>query len=282
MRALQQIASIVLVVVGASFLASGVVLFWADANLFDTDRVVETAVDSLDSEPVQALLAEQVIERVMGIVGDEAYRTQVTAIVSDAVADPQVHALVGVGVRAAHELVVSGEAEQIPLRLTALAERVRAEIVTQAPDLEPRIPPTEHLLDFDVFERADLPPVWRVADRFRDAAALVVSLGAVLVGLGLVIGPARWLRLVVAGVTFAAFGVASILGLQAAVRNVQDRVNDPIVAAATDELFETFFSSLDMQSVLMIVGGLLAAMFGVAVRLMRPEYSRRRDVGLWR
>ena len=282
MSALQRVTSIVFAVVGAALLAAGAVLFWADSNLFDTDRVVERTDEALASEPVQALLTERIVDRVMTVVGNEAFRSQVTTIVSDAVADQRVQALVNSGVRDAHLLLVTGEADQIPLRLTALAEWVRTEIVTAVPDLEPQLPPTEDILDFELLDRTDLPPVWRLADRFRDAAALVVSLGAVLVGLALVIGPARWLRLVVAGVTFAAFGVASVIGLQAAIREVQDRITDPIAESATEELFSTFFSSLDTQSILMIVGGLLGAMFGIAVRLMRPEYSRHRDVGLWR
>ena len=127
----------------------------------------------------------------------------------------------------------------------------------------------------DLFDRSDLPPVWRLADRFHEAAALLISLGAVIVGLAFVIGPARWIRLIVGGVTFAAFGFVGIIALGRAIAIVEDRITDPIAVAATRDIFDAFFTSLDTMSIVMIVAGLLAAMFGVAIRLMRPEYSRR-------
>lgn len=282
MKTLQRIVSIVLAVAGATLLAAGAVLLWAESNVFDTEQVVERADEALSSEPVQALLIDRTVDRVMQYVGNEALRSQVTTIVTDAVESEQIQALVNTGVRQAHVVLVTGDGEEIPLRLTALAERVREAIIAEVPELEPQLPPGDEVLDFDFVERADLPEVWRVVDRFRDSAPMVVGLGAVLVGLALVIGPARWLRLVVAGVTFAAFGALNLIGLNAATSEAQDRITDPLALAAADELLSTFFSSLETQSILMLVAGLLAALGGVAVRLMRPEYSRHRDDGLWR
>ena len=275
MRTFQRITSIVLVLVGAATLAVGIVLWWADSHLFDTEAVLDTTDDVLTSPDVQALLTARITTRVMEQVGDESFRNQVAEIVGEAVADAEVQALVKDGVRTAHRLLVDDDAEQIPLRLDSLSREIRANVIAEVPDLAGVLPPTDDILTFDLLERSDLPPVWRLADRFHDTAALLISVGAVIVGLALVIGPARWIRLVVGGVTFAAFGFVGIVALGRAIAVVEDRITDPIAVAATRDIFDAFFTSLDTMSIAMIVAGLLAAMFGVAIRLMRPEYSLR-------
>jgi hypothetical protein len=193
-------------------------------------------------------------------------------IVEEAVGDPRVRALVNDGVRQAHQALVSGGAEQVALRLEALSREIRQTVVATVPELQGRIPDTD-VLTFDLITRSDLPDVWRLAERFHDAAAMFLSIGAVLVGVALVIGPARWLRLLVGGLTYAGLGLLCIVALRAAITVVEDRITDPLAAAATGDIFDAFFASLDTRAIVMVIGGLLAAMFGVAIRLMRPEYE---------
>ena len=275
MRTLRRVTSVVLVIIGAATLAVGAVLWWADRHLFDTESVLETTDDVLTSPDVQALLTARITTRVMEHIGDESFRNQVSRIVEEAVADTEVQALVKLGVRDAHRLLVDGDVETIPLRLSALNREIRANVIAEVPELAGSLPPTEDVLTFDLLQRSELPAVWRAADRFHEVAAALISVGAVLVGLALVIGPARWIRLMIGGITFAAFGFAGIVALSRAIAIVEDRITDPIAVAATRDIFDAFFTSLDTLSIVMIVGGLLAATFGVAVRLMRPEYSRR-------
>ena len=272
MKLLQRTISIVLTVVGAALLAMGTVLWWADGHLFDTASVVAQTDDVLESPDVQVLLTARITDHVMVFVGDQAFRPQVETIVEEAVADPRVRALVNDGVRQAHQALVTGDAEQVALRLEALSRDIRQTVVAAVPELEGRIPDTD-VLTFDLITRSDLPDVWRLAERFHDAAATCLSIGAVLVGVGLVIGPARWLRLLVGGLTFAAFGAVMFVALRAAITVVEDRITDPLAAAAAGDIFDAFFASLDARAIVMVIGGLLAAMFGVAIRLMRPEYE---------
>ena len=272
MKLLQRTISIVLTVVGAALLAMGTVLWWADGHLFDTASVVAQTDDVLESPDVQVLLTARITDHVMVYVGDQAFRPQVEMIVEEAVADPRVRALVNDGVRQAHQALVSGDAEQVALRLEALSRDIRQTVVAAVPELEGRIPDTD-VLTFDLITRSDLPDVWRLAERFHEAAAMFLSIGAVLVGVGLVIGPARWLRLLVGGLTFAAFGAVMFVALRAAITVVEDRITDPLAAAAAGDIFDAFFASLDTRAIVMVIGGLLAAMFGVAIRLMRPEYE---------
>jgi hypothetical protein len=272
MKLLQRSISIVLTVVGAALLAMGTVLWWADGHLFDTATVVAQTDDVLTSPDVQVLLTARITDHVMVYVGDQTFRPQVEMIVEEAVADPRVRALVNDGVRQTHLALVSGDAEQVALRLEALSREIRQTVVATVPELAGRIPDTD-VLTFDLITRSDLPDVWRLAERFHEAAAMFLSIGAVLVGVGLVIGPARWLRLLVGGLTFAAFGVVCFVALRAAITVVEDRITDPLAAAAAGDIFDAFFSSLDTRAIVMVIGGLLAAMFGVAIRLMRPEYE---------
>ncbi|HEY5858834.1 MAG TPA: hypothetical protein VIX62_00935 [Actinomycetota bacterium] len=272
MKLLQRTISIVLTVVGAALLAMGTVLWWADGHLFDTATVVAQTDDVLTSPDVQVLLTARITDHVMVYVGDQTFRPQVEMIVEEAVADPRVRALVNDGVRQTHLALVSGDAEQVALRLEALSREIRQTVVATVPELAGRIPDTD-VLTFDLITRSDLPDVWRLAERFHEAAAMFLSIGAVLVGVGLVIGPARWLRLLVGGLTFAAFGVVCFVALRAAITVVEDRITDPLAAAAAGDIFDAFFSSLDTRAIVMVIGGLLAAMFGVAIRLMRPEYE---------
>ena len=209
MKLLQRTISIVLTVVGAALLAMGTVLWWADGHLFDTASVVAQTDDVLESPDVQVLLTARITDHVMVYVGDPTFRPQVEMIVEEAVGDPRVRALVNDGVRQAHQALVSGDAEQVALRLEALSREIRQTVVVAVPELEGRIPDTD-VLTFDLITRSDLPDVWRLAERFHEAAAMFLSIGAVLVGVGLVIGPARWLRLLVGGLTFAAFGAVML------------------------------------------------------------------------
>ncbi|MGE3687215.1 MAG: hypothetical protein AB7J47_12735 [Acidimicrobiia bacterium] len=271
---MQRVTSVVLMVVGAALLAMGTVLWWADGHLFDTATVVRTTDEVLASAEVQDLLTARITDDVMVYVGDEAFRPQVEVIVRDVVGDTRVHAFVNDGVREAHQALVDGDAEQIALHLEALSREIRENVVEAVPELEGRIPATD-VLTFDLLTRSDLPDVWRLAERFHEAAAMFLSVGAVLAGVSLVLGPARWIRLLIGGITFAAFGVVCIVALRAAIGVVEDRITDPLATAATGDIFDIFFSSLDRQSIVMVIGGALAAMFGVAIRLMRPEYSLR-------
>jgi hypothetical protein len=276
-RVVRFLASALLMVFGAGVIAIGAVLWWTDGHLFDTAQVVETTDDVLARDDVQALLVQTITDRVMAYVPDAALRPQVEAIVTQVLADPRTEAFINSSVSRAHGILVGKQVAQVPIELDELATEVRRQLVTAEPELEPLVPDPSTILDFDVVDRSDLPTAWRFAERFHEAALAVLLVGSGLVTLGLLLGPARWGLLAVGGIAFALVGLASGMALTTALRLLEDRVTDPIARAATKDIFDVFFAGLEQLAVIMAIVGVLVALFGIGLRLIRPEYSRRHD-----
>ncbi len=146
-----------------------------------------------------------------------------------------------------------------------VAQSVEAQILTAAPQLQGHLPDPKTVLQFDLVHRSELPVLWKVVDHVRAVAWVVVLLGAILVVLGLVIGPARGVLLIITGVSLAAFsGLIVVLantGVHLATRHASQLASD-----AAKVISDAFIDDLVRQSiVLAAIGGIVAIAGLIAV-----------------
>jgi hypothetical protein len=277
MRALRVAFSVMLALIGASSLATGFALRWADSKVFDTAEVSETSTEMFRDPDVQALLSREITEKVMEFVVDETQRGTVTNLVTQIVADQRALVLIDQGVREAHQTLVDTENPAIRLNLQQLAVEVRKSLVNVSPALEATLPPAETWFDFQLFTRDDLPKPYEWLDRFHGSAFPLMLFGGCLIALAIVLGPARWAMLMTAGLGVAAFGLAISFGLRQALRAAEDRVNDPLALTAAKDVFSLLFDDLNRQAITLTVTGAIAALLGISIGLIRPEYMREKD-----
>ena len=277
MSVLRRILSTLLVIVGAVGIVAGTHSWWVDRHLFDTEQFSATSSKMLHDADVQALLAREISTRVTASISREELKAPTELLIKQLVADEHSISLMDQGVRQAHRSLVDGTTEQIVLSLDALAVDLRERAVRAAPELDSQLPPANGFLTFTVAERSELPSVYEVATRFHRSAVALLALGGALIALGIVIGPSRWLLVVIAGLTVAALGVVSTIVVRGALNEARRRVGDPIEFAAVDTSLKIVFDSLTKQSVVLAIAGGIALLLGVSVRLIRPEYVAPRD-----
>ncbi len=270
---MRRVASIPLVVIGTFVIAFGSLAVWANAAVFDTAKVVRTTQEVLDSTAVQQLLSREITDRIVRAAGDEALRPQVATVVDRQLADPQFQATFANAVSATHRVLVDGDAGTITFNLAPVAQSVEAQILTLAPQLQGHLPDPKTALQFDLVRRSELPVLWKVVDHVREVAWLVVLLGAILVVLGLVIGPARGVLLIITGVSLAAFSGLIVLlahtGVRLATRHASQLASD-----AAKVISNAFIDDLVRQSiVLAAIGGVvaIAGLIAVAIGFGRAD-----------
>ena len=272
MTALRRAGSMTLVALGALALALGAVMIWIDGHVFDTDEVVDTTAEILETPSVRELVREQLTTRISAEVDPI-----LAPIVADAVVvvidDPRFTPLLSDAVGDAHRLLVEGDSERITFSLAAVWPVVVAELDAIDPTISPLLPDVAASLDFTLTERSELPAVWSFVDRFHRAALALVAFGLALVGLALVIGPSRWALIVVVGVGLVVTGLGVQLAAGAARQEIEDRTSGAAeeVAVAANDLFVAPLD--DRMTQLAVVGGVVI-LIGIAVRLLRPMVRR--------
>jgi hypothetical protein len=276
-KALRAVLSVMLVLVGAATLATGSVLLWTDGHVFDTEQVSTTTQDVLADPKVQGLLTREVTDRVMEYVPDQTQRPQITTLVENYVASESALTLIDQGIRTTHRQFVKGTDPTVQLNLTSLATEVRLQLVAAAPELANTLPAPDAWFNFQLLERKELPQTYKWVERFHSSALALIIFGVCLVGLALVLGPARWALLSVTGVGIAGFGFVLVFALRRALKAGEARVTDPVARAASKNIFDIFFKDLGKQSVTLIVVGGVLALLGVSIGLIRPEYMREKD-----
>jgi len=269
----RRLASIPLVVIGCFVIAFGTLAVWADRAVFDTGKVVGTTQEVLDSTAVQQLLSREITDRIVTASGNEALRPQISTVVDRQLADPQFQATFANAVSAAHRVLVDGDANTIPFNLAPVAQSVEQQILTVAPQLQGHLPDPQTVLQFDLVQRSELPVLWKIIDHVRAVAWFVVLLGVILVVLGLLIGPARGVLLIITGVSLAGFSGLIVLlahtGVHLATRNASQLASD-----AAKVISDAFLDDLVSQSiVLAAIGGIvaIAGLIAVAVGFGRAD-----------
>ena len=262
---MRRFVSIPLVLIGTFVIAFGSLVVWADHNVFDTPTVVRTTQQALDSTAVQQLLSREITDRIVTASGNEALRPQVATVVDRQLADPEFQATFANAVSASHRVLVDGDARSIPFNLQPVAQSVEQQIIAVAPQLQGHLPDPQTVLQFDLVQRSQLPVLWKIIDQVRAVSWVVVSLGVILVALGLLIGPARGVLLVITGVSLAAFAGLIVLlahtGVGLATRNASQLASD-----AAKVISDAFLDDLVRQSVVIAaIGGLLAVAGLIAV-----------------
>jgi hypothetical protein len=260
----RRFVSIPLVLIGTFVIAFGSLVVWADHNLFDTPTVVRTTQQALDSTAVQQLLSREITDRIVTASGNEALRPQIASVVDRQLADPEFQSTFANAVSASHHVLVDGDARTIPFNLQPVAQSVEQQIVAVAPQLQGHLPDPQTVLQFDLVQRSQLPVLWRIVDHVRAVSWVVVALGVILVALGLLIGPARGVLLIVTGVSLAAFaGVIVLLahtGVGLATRNASQLASD-----AANVISDAFLDDLVRQSVIVAAIGGIVAVAGLIV-----------------
>jgi hypothetical protein len=266
-RRTRNLASLVLVVVGAVLLLAGVLTYYARSQVLDQEAFGDHADAALRDSGVRHLVSREIVVNLIdrGSTDLVAARPLLESVVDAALNTPAFRRIFRkAAIRANRVLFVRGQ-DEAALDLSAAAELVTFGVRSVSPRLAKEIPE-----DFDpgklALRRGDFTThTLQVADHVRLLGILLPLLAVIALLGAVVVAPDRRVGLLRAGV--AAGAVGALLAIALAVLRArtlagvigEDEVTDAEVRSAVGGILDAYFGDLFAWSLLLGLGGLVVA-----------------------
>lgn len=270
MIALRRAAAVACCLVGVAALFGGVFARWLDRELFDTERFAARTTAVLRLGSVESALEERLVDRIRPAVVPEA-RPLVAPAVSAVIADPRFTTILDEAIRSAHSALVGSRDGPVVLDLSAATGIIRGELAAVDPLAAASIGDLDDELRLVIAGRADLPGGWGIAERLHRAGVAMIVLAGLLVALALVIGPDRWLVVLIGGVGLTIGGAVVQLGAGSAGRAIDASIRDRRNRQAARDVTALFVDPLRAEMTTVMIVGAVVALIGVAWWLLRPR-----------
>ena len=262
----RRVVSILMALLGALAVLVANLGWWVDRTFLDEDTFTEEAVELLSDPLVQADVAEELRSE---LLLSTAVEQLVPGSVAAVVAAPAFRPIYESAIRRSHRFLVDPDVDAVTLTLEGYSDLLASVAGRTDPGLLDAIRsvaadlPGELTGDSITITRADLPDVWDVLIRSRDAIVPAAILGAVLIGLAAVLHP-RWTSpLGWAGTTLLVGGAAL-----ARVASQADTVVSDLFGAKESVALalEQFTEPLVPQSLVLALVGVVAVAAAIAGR----------------
>ena len=262
----RRVVSILMALLGALAVLVANLGWWVDRTFLDEDTFTEEAVELLSDPLVQADVAEELRSE---LLLSTAVEQLVPGSVAAVVAAPAFRPIYESAIRRSHRFLVDPDVDAVTLTLEGYSDLLASVAGRTDPGLLDAIRsvaadlPGELTGDSITITRADLPDVWDVLIRSRDAIVPAAILGAVLIGLAAVLHP-RWTSpLGWAGTTLLVGGAALALVASQADTVVSDLFGAKESVALA---LEQFTEPLVPQSLVLALVGVVAVAAAIAGR----------------
>lgn len=270
MTALRRTVAITCCVAGVVALFAGLSARWLDRELFDTDRFAATTSQILHFGSVQTALEERLTSQIEPRVVPDA-RPLVAPVVAQVVADARFTTILDQAVRSAHSTLVGGRDAPIVLDLTPALAIIRTELTAVDPVAGASVGELGDEMRIVIAGRGDVPGGWRVADRVHGAWVAMLVFGGLLVALGVVVAPERWLIALIGGVGVTIGAVVIYLGAGMIAGAIDSSIRDRRNRRAARDITALFVDPLRSEMTTVMIAGAIASLLGVAGWLLRPR-----------
>ncbi|MFZ4515353.1 MAG: hypothetical protein ACOYN3_03505 [Acidimicrobiia bacterium] len=277
------IAGICLVLAGilAVFAGTGV---WVQRNFLNTDRFTSVATRIIEDPKVQAAIAEQVTDQIVGTNSKlEIAKPFIQPIVEQIVASQPFQKVFETSVREAHGVFVGPKAKQIILNISDVVDSVKSVLNEIAPNLAANIP-TGEKVQVTILEQTRLDVIWDTVDIIRQIVTALVIAVLVLTLVGFVIAPYRWRSLSLFGATTAISGITLFVMLAIGRAVLSAQLPDTVVQAAVQHAWDIILRGLILITLVIACVGTLAFLigrfvdrsggFGTSWQYIRAAWSR--------
>ncbi len=262
----RRVVSILMALLGALAVLVASLGWWVDRTFLDEDTFTREAVDLLADPRVQADVAEELRSE---LLLSTAVEQLVPGSVAAVVAAPAFRPIYEAAIRRSHRFLVDPDVESVTVTLDGYSDLLATVAGRADPGLLDAIRsvagelPGQLTGESITITRADLPAAWDLVIETRDAIVPAAILGAVLIGVAVVLHP-RWTSpLGWAGSTLLVGGAALALVASQADAVVRDAFG------ATDSValaLERFTEPLVPQSLVLALVGVLAVAAAIAGR----------------
>ena len=272
---MRRISSFSLGTLAALLIVVGVVAVSGVHALF-TRSTVERTVTKVVSDPaVDALLAREITKKAVTAIGEPSLQPELSRRVTALLESPAVRTDITDAAMGTYDLLVEAGSSPVIFNLPKQAAQVRREVASISASLASRLPPAATMLQFKLFERSKVPPVYRAIQRIKHAVWWVLLAGVLVLAFALIIGTSRLVLVTwVAGVVVAVLTAATLV-LQAITDRVVKGVRDPAVRSVTHVATDSFLGEIRHLTNIVLIVAIVALVAGVAAVVGRRVVRRR-------
>jgi hypothetical protein len=265
----------VLVLVGLLLVPFADLGIWTRRQVLPTDAFVDMGSDILDRDPVQAALAERLVDELIALEPQLGVGRVVLEPAMRQVLDTeQFDAVFRLAVGNMHAQLERGD-DQLSLDLDGMLPILRDLVAQVNGDLANQIPTSVGLPDIVVLREDQVPQLWFGVEVTRQASLLFPVLMVVAFAAALVVASKRAVMLVVIGFGAAFMCLLVVLALRTGREMLSNVVGDQVDVEAFNAGYDVVTDMLVNQTLVFGVLGIVAAGIGVVLMVVDMPSSRR-------
>jgi hypothetical protein len=248
---------------------------WTQRELIPTEAFTDLSTDVLREPAVRQALAQRLTDELVKQQPALLLAEQlVVSGVDQVVSSPQFELVFRAAVADMHAQLERGD-DQLQLNLDAVLPILRDEVATVDRTLAGQIP-TRGLPPIVVVTRDEVPELWDGIQIGREASWAIPALALLLLGLAVLVAPRHAVMLVVVGVGLAVVSIVLVLVIKLGRDPLSDVVGSEVSLEAFDAGYDTVTQSFVVQSLVLAVIGIVAAIGGVVASIrsrgnVRPQ-----------
>jgi hypothetical protein len=273
------IASIALIVVGATLLLVGVLALYARDQVIDEESFADRAVEALADDRVRAVVSRELVVRLIDQGSSDliAARPLIESVVNAALDTDAFYRLFREAALEANRVLFVRDRDNAAFRISDAYQVVRFGLRSIAPELAAEVPPDLDVALLRLKRRDFARETLGVADGIR-VLGIVLPLAALLCfAAAVAVAPNRRMAVMRSGVAVGAAGavllVAMLIVRERVLANVfgEDELTDAEVRGAVAGILDAFFDDLFVSALAVGLAGVIVAAAAAALDPVRAE-----------
>ena len=247
---------------------------WTQREVLSTSGFSSLATDVLERDEVRAALSNRIADELVARVPQlSAGRIILVPVLEQVIGSDQFAAIFEHAVADMHGQLEGG-ADQLTLNLDAMLPLVKQLVANVDSGLASRIPTQTGLAGITVVTKDNVPQLWLGVDIARGASWLFPALALIFLVLGVAVANNRGLTLVIAGLGLATISLLIVVALKAGRGPLSNVAGPDVEVSAFNAGYDVVTKSLVVQTAVLGVLGLVAALIGIVIsarRRSKPE-----------
>ncbi len=247
---------------------------WTQREVLSTSGFSSLATDVLEQDEVRAALSNRLADELVAQVPQlSAGRIILVPVLEQVIGSDQFGAIFEHAVADMHDQLENGS-DQLTLNLDAMLPLVKQLVANVDSGLASRIPQQTGLAGITVVTKDNVPQLWLGVDIARGASWLFPALALIFLVLGVAVANNRGLTLVIAGLGVATISLLIVVALKAGRGPLSNVAGTEVDVSAFNAGYDVVTKSLVVQTAVLGVLGLVAALIGIVIsarRTSKPE-----------
>jgi hypothetical protein len=266
------IVAAVLIILGVALVPLADLGMWTERELLSTSEFTTLATDVVQRDEVKDALANRLADILVEQVPPLALgRFVLVPALKQALGTQQFQTVFEGAVQNMHTQLENGD-DRLTLDLDAILPIVRDLVANVNEDVASQIPQQTGIAVITVVTRDNVPQLWAGVDIAREASWVVPLLSLLLMAAGVAVAKKRALALILAGLGVAAAALLVVLAIKLGREPLSNVAGSTVNLKAFDAGYEVITDSLVLQTAVLGLLGLVAALVGVGIAVThRPD-----------